>query len=557
MRKIFYQSTGFALAFFVVTVFGSCNDYLTTDDAQKVSSGQVISTVDGLSFVLTSTYQTLYFDTKASGDQVSAATFAYTGFPMRWDVQGADIESTTNYGGAPSMIYQFSSEFTQATSVYPNEVWQVLYKTINSASIVIDNAETATGNDTKKKYIVAQAKAIRGLCYFQLLINFQQTYAIAKNKRGVILRLHANDPVSMGFSTVEKGYQQVVKDLTEAIDDLNGFTRAEKWEINADVASGILARVYQVMGNWQGAYDMASAVYKKYGSLMSKEQWYSGFDQLMETGCDELVWGVKMTNTDNISSNIQFSFWYNQDPGYGENMQDGPVYSFLQMFVDQKYVDLFDDTDYRGTRCDKTSKVTDADEQAVMFWHRTNNGDSELRNRWAYNKMKTYGNGSYDITRKQNSIYGISFPLMRGSEMLLIMAEAEANLGHGTQALGFLNTLRTARNAKTTDTAEKNSLLEEIYVERRKELLGEGLTGSYDLLRLQKPLIRYGSTVSYPSGHFSWGISRLDGYNATAAQPMGRLESNDYRFILQIPSAEISYNDSITDKDQNPYNGTN
>ena len=120
----------------------------------------------------------------------------------------------------------------------------------------------------------------------------------------------------------------------------------------------------------------------------------------------------------------------------------------------------------------------------------------------------------------------------------------------------FLQTLQNARNVKTpTTTTAKTELLEAIYVERRKELLGEGVTGSYDLLRLQKPLIRYAATASNPAGHFSWGLTELDGYNGADKQPVGRLESNDYRFICQIPQLEITNNEAVSQSDQNPFKG--
>ena len=115
---------------------------------------------------------------------------------------------------------------------------------------------------------------------------------------------------------------------------------------------------------------------------------------------------------------------------------------------------------------------------------------------------------------------------MRSAEMLLIMAEAEANLNNTANALTYLNTLQSARNvAKPTTTTAKTELLESIYVERRKELLGEGVTGMYDLLRLQKPLYRYGATASNPAGHFSLGMTYLDNYNAADAEPYGYLPS--------------------------------
>ena len=100
-----------------------------------------------------------------------------------------------------------------------------------------------------------------------------------------------------------------------------------------------------------------------------------------------------------------------------------------------------------------------------------------------------------------------------------------------------------------------NDLLEKIYIERRKELLGEGVVGAYDLLRLQKPLVRYAATAKNPAGHFSWGLAQLDGYNGSDAEPVGTLPSNDYRFLMQIPQMEIANNESVSTSDQNPFSG--
>jgi hypothetical protein len=68
---------------------------------------------------------------------------------------------------------------------------------------------------------------------------------------------------------------------------------------------------------------------------------------------------------------------------------------------------------------------------------------------------------------------------------------------------------------------------------------------------LQKPLYRYESST----GHYSWGLSYLNDYNASDAAPYGWLPSNDYRFICQIPQMELANNGAISEKDQNPFSG--
>ncbi len=545
--KNFINKIKFSLITVLLFVGYSCDNDLSTNSSTAISSGIVLSNTAGLNMVLNSAYKYILMGDNGGSSQNDACYAGIPGYTMYYDLGGADIVSTENYGGSPENSYRFAPERTLANN-YARRIWVNMYKVINEVNIIIDALPDANGTDADKKAIEGQCLAMRGICYFNLILNYQQTYAIAKNKRGVILRLSSTEDISKGFSTVQECYDQIVTDLKNAKTALSAYQRDEKWRINSDVVSGYLARVYQVMGDWTNALTEANEVYSKYNTLMTQDEWYSGFDNLLSSGCQELVWGVKYTNLTNINSNTQFNYWYNQDPSYGEGMTDGPIYSFINLFVDDKYVNLFDNTDYRGFKLNNTVPVSDSEVAKVMFWHRADNGSLEIRPKWAYNKFKYYGDAN---GAKQGNSYP-EFPLMRGSEMLLIMAEAAANTNATTTALGYLNTLQKARNVTgITTTTNNTDLLEAIYVERRKELLGEGVTGMYDLLRLQKPLYRYAGSA----GHFSWGLANLDNYNASAAAPYGMLPSNDYRFICQIPLLEIANNEAVTESIQNPFKG--
>jgi hypothetical protein len=271
---------------------------------------------------------------------------------------------------------------------------------------------------------------------------------------------------------------------------------------------------------------------------MTREQYRSGFDKMISSNIPEVVWAMKCTTENNLGGGTQFNFWYNQDASYGEGYADGPIYSFLDFFADSQFEKLFEKTEDR-----------------YQFWKRTNNANSEINTKWAFDKYKHYGEGEGSVIQ---SATRPEICLMRGAEMLLIMAEAAAhNAGSGvSEAKTLLNRLQVARNATPTTNGSGDALLEDIYVERRKELICEGQTGFYDLVRLQKPLVRYGESATNPGGHYEWGLQYINGYNVSDAQPIGRLESNDYRFFCQIPQMEILNNDAITEADQNPFSGT-
>lgn len=509
--------------------FSACEDLLTTHSSTDVSDGTVLSSGSNLNMVLTSCYRQLFFNYGGLDD--GRVYSGLTGMQMYVDLGGADVLSQGNMGSYQLEAYEYLNKKTSYTD-YSRYIWSMCYRIINQANIVIDNIDAATGTEEFKKEVKGQALAIRGICYFTLIQNYQQTYIIAKDKPGVIMRTSSNAPVSMPRSTVSECYTQIISDLTSAKSLLNGFVRPEKWNIDKNVVSGFLARVYLVMQDWTNAYTEATATYSGYSQLMTRDEYRSGFDDAITNNYAEVVWAVKFTLTDNLGGGTQFNFWFNQDASYGENFFDGPIYSFRDFFADGEFVKLFEPAEDR-----------------YQFWKRTNNTNPDFSTKWAFDKYKHYGDAGGAV--QGNTLPEIS--LMRGSEMLLIMAEASAHLSNG-MSLTYLNRLQQARGVVNQTTAS-DDLLEAIYVERRKELICEGVAGMYDLLRLQKPLIRKGETATNPEGHYTWGLTNLDGYNPTDAQPTGRIPSNDYRFICQIPQMEMVNNEALTKDDQNPYKG--
>jgi hypothetical protein len=548
MKRLYNITAALLIAAMMLPV-SSCDEELTTGSSIEVSGDALVTNTAGLNMLLRAAYANLLFGEMTAGGQEVATYVGIPGFNLYYDLSGQDVVLTGNYGMSPDDCYRFANDRTNA-GLGGVRIWRLMYLIINQVNAVLDALPETMGEQAEKDALEGQCKAIRGICYFHLIMNYQQTYSIAKDKRGVILRTSGEQPLNLGFSTVQECYDQIVSDLSEAKTKLSNFNRVDKWQVNADVATGYLARVYQVMERWDDALREATTVYNKYNVLMTKEEWCGGHANI---NVPEIIWASVNTELSG-HGNSQFLYWHNQDPDYGEGMTDGPVYNYLEIFVDQKFVDLFDDTDYRGTKCTKTWKigdpdsnhVTNADTKGVMFWHRTR-AQAAWKDKWAYNKFKYYGDIPGGIQQPDRADYSI----LRSSEMLLIKAEAEANLGN-TAALTTLNTLQALRNAQLTAVTDKTQLLEAIYVERRKELLGEGVTGMYDNVRLKRDMIRYQETPDNPAGHFFTGLTNLDAIGDNVA----KMPSNDYRYFCQIPISEFANNTAINEAtDQNPFSG--
>ena len=494
-KSILYMAAACAIG-----LFSSCDDKLTTASSVDISDTQVLSSATNLNMLLEGCYNRLYF--KTCGDDFRQCFKGVSGFYLVDMLRGTDVICNDNMGGEHYEGYRFVSSYTLASGT-SSIMWTNLYTIINQLNIIIDNIDASVGSDALKKAVKGQALAIRGYCYFTLVQHYQQTYALAKDKQGVVLRLSSADENDMPRSTVAACYEQIIKDLTSAQGLLANYDRSgTKYYFDKDVATGLLARVYLVMGEWSKAKEAAQSVLQHYGTLMTRDEWRNGF---CHAEYDEVVWGFYQSTESNMGDTGSYSFWYNWPEDSGE-----PFYNFNNMFVNDKYVEFFDEEDDR-----------------YLFWHRSD----AYTEKWANSKFFDPGNGQ----AKSRGDY----VLMRGAEMLLITAECENNLNNPTAALAALNELQKARNVQQiTTTTDKSALAEAIFVERRKELLGEGGGDMLDYLRLQKPLVREGD-------HFDPGKD----------PEVFPLASNDYRFIFQIPQREIQLNGAISESDQNPFSG--
>jgi hypothetical protein len=112
---------------------------------------------------------------------------------------------------------------------------------------------------------------------------------------------------------------------------------------------------------------------------------------------------------------------------------------------------------------------------------------------------------------------------MRTAEMILIEAEALYWQDREEEARELLYQLQSNRDAEASISDNTgDDLLEEILLERRKEMYAEFGVEWFDAKRLQR------------------GITRSENHRIVL-----ELEPNDNRFFLKIPQTEIDANDAI------------
>ena len=342
---------------------------------------------------------------------------------------------------------------------------------------------------------------MRGWAYFSLTRLFQQTYAIAKDMPGLPIYTEPTTEKTEGKprGTLEQTYQQILSDLTAAEPMLDGFTRSASYPnvFNQAVVQGILSEVYQVMNDWPKSEAYAKKVLVQY-PLTSNDSYTAGFN---DHTAPSWIWSIKQTEEQNMGDYSLFAMWYNNTR---------KCWSFYGFILADDFVSLFDEDDIRFKQMERWTEGDD--ENKISYWV------------------------SYKF--RDNEDCRGSMVVMRSDEMLLNAAEALARQGKDGEAKEMLWQLQDLRNAKRTE-ATGSELIEAILLERRKELYGEGFS-LFDMVRNQKPLLRTGNHVDY-SGSFQF-------------------PARSWRFIFQLPSAELKNNKALVDEvwpagDQNPYDG--
>ncbi|MCG8307311.1 MAG: RagB/SusD family nutrient uptake outer membrane protein [Cytophagales bacterium] len=437
-----------------------------------VSEQQLFENLSGYQVVLNGIYK--YIKNGTNGITVGIAgmqAYNLTSSPDLW------IRPIGN-GYYNSSI--FLSIRTEADGSYANRSWEYHYKIINNCNIILEGIDAF--NDDQPEVVAeikGQTLAIRGWAYFNLARYFQQTYSIAKDMPGVpIYTTRATaERKQADRSTVEQVYTLILDDLNTALGLLANWERPGLEYINKDVVNTFLAQVYLTMQNWSEAESHANAARTGY-ALMTGEQYRSGFAEANS----EWIWGFQQTENDNIRNQNLFGRWNinNHRP------EGSPASGDNTLRANESFVNMFEEQDVRN-----------------LFWY---SDEGELNSGWASDKFRDDGADWYG-----------DMIVTRAAEMYLIEAEALARQNKGDQALALLNALQTSRNASVTTTANKEELIEAIWIEKRKELYSEGLV-FWDLLRLEKDLEKEGDAQDYIT-----------------------IPAHSYQFIMQIPTDELNF----------------
>jgi hypothetical protein len=453
--------------------------------------------------------------------------FGYAATCLFTDCNGADM-TCANIG-----YNWFDASSSYADRRYTSDpttiMWNLFYKQIASANIVLSSVDPETNNDVLRAYM-GQAYSVRAFDYMQLAQAHQFTYVGHEQEKCVpivtdktTLEEAGNNP----RATVEDVYKLIMDDLDKSISLLRGFKRQDKGYIDQSVAFGLRARANLIMNNWAAAVIDADSALILSGATpytLAKASTPAFYD----ANDNNVLWANIITeNNDVVASAI-----INMPSHLCTFYTNGYIGVGVWKKINKLLFDKIDANDIRKQWWLNEDKKSSLVQSSVYDkWRETASADSDFG---AYTNVKFGADGG--TSGLSNQVPAQDWFLMRAEELIFIKAEGLAMSGKTAEAKALLEDF-VNKNRMVSGTyaapGDATGLQEAIWFQRRIELWGEGFS-FFDIMRLKKPVIRVENGVtSFPN---AWQ------FNIPAEDPI---------LLWLVPMGEIEANDGISESDNN------
>lgn len=453
---------------------------------------------------------------------------------MQGEMRGEDMNLT-------AVFYDITYSATYSTSTANNQYyWEASFECINRLNTVLKGVEEAVTGGVLTTEVGNRYKGellfLRALTYHSLLIHFALPLNVSGNNNyGLPLYLEAINTVddvekalTIGRSTVEQTYTQILKDLDDAetlfgSDDLNTVNPITR--VSRGTVIALKTRVYLHKRDWlkvkAEAVKLASGTTAPFTSPVGGYELTASPETPFRSYEDntESIFSIENSNDDNGSVNGAMAAMMSARSGGRSIVTSSPtLYNSTFWLADDKRRTelLYYSEAYKYYFCDKYQEVT---------------------------------------TRADYT------PIIRYAEVLLNYAEAAIRNGDKTLALELLNAVRNrSLNDPTTQTytsasfATDDDLLEAILWERRIEFHGEG--------RRWEDIHRLANDDKFPSGGIPKKIEYKNAKGIASfeiGKPMNDswftasrafIPYTDKRFLWPIPDNDLVRNPTLA-KQQN------
>ena len=498
--KTFKKAFVFGLTVFIMITMDSCKkSFLNQTPYSSVpASGAIQSVAD------------LYSATIGLYSSLRATDFYGRTYAIKGDLLSDNCFLSTANSGRYLVFNQLNMSKTDG---YASNVWLNGYSAIKNANLIINSGFPVSGVDsTNISQLYSEAYALRGMILFDLCRNFAVPYAAGASNLGVPIVLKFDQNAKPARDTISKVYAQVLSDLNKAMSysrfnqgsTMTFITTGQTRSMNSSyvtkyVIDGLLARVYQNMGDWANAKAAVLDIVNNGGFSLTNSNALVGYwaGTTPRTDKVETMFEVTSDANNSVSDGTLANLYVPKATGgsYGDILATKPLYD----------------------------SYTSTDTRKLLYKPSTRSGQ--------------LGTALYVTKYPIDNVNFDDVKIVRYAEVLLILAEAYYNLGDNANALKYLNMVAQKRDPSlvayaTTGTAT----LEQILTERQKELAFEGYR-FFDLYRLQR-------SFNKPTGQdANNNLIYLTASNAVST--ISFTPSNTVNWLFPIPYDEILVNSNV------------
>lgn len=374
-----------------------------------------------------------------------------------------------------------------------SDVWTGSYRMINRANLVISKAPGVSDNVALKDRVVGEAKFLRAWAYFELVSQWGEVPLYSEP---------ITSPTGYkGKSPLADIYAFIVQDLNDAAAALpESYSAADNGRATKGAANTLLGKVLMQNGDYAGAKAALMNVYGKY-SLVPNFSWNFDGDiksdggvtvttghefnsesifevAFVDKGDNNFNWGYNGEGATNPVSTVRNQeygkTWGNVVPSdrlLNEFEANDPRFKFT--FWEEGDVILTAPGAVNNLGGTVPSTLTASD---INMAASNRNGVIKKRFFRKYN--------IYDYVNSGFHPGGVNQRLYRYADVLLLLAECEAEVGTPSQAASYINEVRSRPdvNMPAVTLADKNAALRAVIHERAVELGGEELA-NVDILR--------------------------------------------------------------------------
>ncbi len=326
---------------------------------------------------------------------------------------------------------------TNSENTY-GEIRTFSHRVIFSANTALENIDVLEDGEYKTN-LTGELLALRALSHFDIAKTFAKTPSIgADSDLGIVYRTSTSVGDNDSRITLGETYTNIVADLEQAksfLNDDNGLGRINKFTVY-----GLLSRVYLYMGNAEKARENAQYVVDN-----------SPYEVTPMASVNDL-WDNVYFGSTLLSSLVDVQDDIEMGVNYG---QTGPTGTKSEYVPDFGFYNLYSDSDIRKTAYFETSSFEGNDYNHIIKYKQRPGAPANVADA----------------------------PILRMEEVMLNLAEAQAQLGNDADALASLNMIRTRRYSDFNFVNQMGQDLKDaIQLERRLELAFEGHR-FYDLKR--------------------------------------------------------------------------